>query len=106
MGLSRDPHWLAFLKFCWRNELWSSDEAGQDPRVPEGREANANNWEPPEQDGAQDEIAGLEAALLYKEREPTSAMQATTRFLSTSQDDEMWTSGMMATQAFPLEDED
>ncbi|KAL8825446.1 MAG: hypothetical protein Q9191_004414 [Dirinaria sp. TL-2023a] len=104
--LSQDPHWLAFLKFCWRNELWSNDEEGQDPRMPEGREANANSWKPLEQDGAPDEVAGLEAALLYKEREPSSAMTATRRFLSTSQDDEMWTSGMMATQALPSEDED
>lgn len=104
--LSQDPYWHAFLKFCWRNELWSSDEAGQDPRVPEGREANANDWEPLEQGGAQEEISGLEAALLYKERESTSAMEATRRFLSTSQDDEMWTGGMMATQALRLGDED
>ena len=104
--LSQDPYWHAFLRFCWRNELWSNDEAGQDPRMPEGREANANDWEPLEEGGAQNELSGLEAALLYKEREPTSAMQATRRFLSTSQDDEMWTIGMMATQKLRLEDED
>ena len=103
--LSQDQYWDAFLRFCWRNELWSNDEAGQDPRMPEGEEANANSWEPLAQGKTIDEVSGLEAALLYQEREPVSTMEATRRFLSTSQDDEMWISGIQAMQELSVRDE-
>lgn len=101
--LSRDPHWDTFLSYCWRNGLWHIDKVGRDPRMPEGREAYANDWEPQNQE--QHNISGLEAALLYKGREAPSATKAATRFMSTSQDDEMWTSGMGAVEALSLEDE-
>ncbi|KAL8785760.1 MAG: hypothetical protein Q9195_008503 [Heterodermia aff. obscurata] len=75
--LSKDPCWLAFLKFCWRNHLWEEDKRAKDPRMPDGDEGDVNKWKPPssqvynengEQVEPEDDIGALEASLIKKER--------------------------------------
>ena len=102
--LSRDPHWTAFIKFCWRNGLWRMDEVGRDPRMPDGEEADTSRWIPKDQESTNDEITGLEAALLYKEAEPGPVSMAARRFMGAKLDDEMWTTGMEAMETLKLQD--
>lgn len=100
--LHQDLSWSAFLRFCWRNGLWRHDELGKDPRMPDSEEADCGQWQP-----AQDEDAapvGLEAALLYRDASPGPVSQATQRFMGSSQDDEMWTSGVQAMEALGVND--
>ena len=103
--LSLDPHWVAFLKFCWRNGLWDPDDY-RDPRMPERDEGDVGKWEP-SSDG-DDKIEGLEAALIYKELEQQNlrVRESVRKFMRTSQDDEMWTSGVEAIEALRLSEED
>ncbi|KAL8636548.1 MAG: hypothetical protein Q9228_006065 [Teloschistes exilis] len=101
--LERDPHWCAFLRFCWRNRLWQKDSDQQDKRMAELQENNTSDWEP----GTQSEVgvAGLEKALLYKEREPVEGgSKAVRRFMSERGEDEIWTLGRLAEAT--LEDHD
>ncbi|KAL8629198.1 hypothetical protein Q9189_005102 [Teloschistes chrysophthalmus] len=101
--LERDPYWCAFLRFCWRNRLWQKDSDQQDKRMAELQESNTSDWEP----GTQSEVgmAGLEKALLYKEREPVEGgSKAVRRFMSERGEDEIWTLGRLAEAT--LEDHD
>ena len=114
--LSRDPCWLAFLKFCWRNELWAEDGEARDPRMPDGDEGDVGKWTPassPVNDDGKgerleeprDEIVGLEAALIYKERvrrEEPGIGPGARRFMGTSQDDEMWLDGIEGMKTLDL----
>lgn len=94
--LERDSHWLHFMKFCWRNQLWQNDEDGPDERMIEAGEADANDWVPHERDNTEI-ITGLENALRYKNREPAgSGSKAVKRFMSERGEDEIWKSGIMA----------
>ena len=114
--LSQDPYWLAFLKFCWRNDLWDKDREPRDPKMPDGDEGDVNKWMPlssqvnkenGEQLEPQGEIVGLEAALIYKERERENPKisNSVRRFMGTSQDDEMWLDGVEAMKAWNLNEE-
>lgn len=103
--LSTDEYWLSFLTFCWRNSLWVKDNSN-DPRMTELGEAAANSWSPTTRsdgEGAENmfkekQIAGLEAALLYREREKLHGSEAAKRFMgqSNGEDDIMWASGIEA----------
>ena len=116
--LSVDPHWMAFLKFCWRNGLWHPDDEPRDPRMPDGDEEDVAKWAPPSGDAKEmekdkrvdvgDDIQGLEAALIYKEMEQHNPRirKSVRRFMGTSQDDEMWTKGVEAIEALQVSDED
>lgn len=116
--LSIDPHWMAFLKFCWRNGLWDPDNEPRDPRMSEGDEGDVGKWAPPSGDDEEiecgkivdvgDAIQGLEAALIYKEMEQhnTGIRTSIRRFMGTSQDDEMWTKGVEAIEALRMTGED
>ncbi|KAL9045977.1 MAG: hypothetical protein Q9214_001078 [Letrouitia sp. 1 TL-2023] len=103
--LERDSHWLRFMNFCWRNQLWQKDEDGPDERMIEAEEADANDWAPHERSNSEI-ITGLENALQYKNREPAgSGSKAVKRFMSERGEDEIWRSGIMA-EATLLEQED
>ena len=115
--LSVDPHWMAFLKFCWRNGSWDPDDEPRDPRMPEGDEGDVGKWAPPSADDKEigldkrvdvgDAVQGLEAALIYKEMEQHNPgiRSSVRRFMGTSQDDEMWTKGVEAIEALKVSEE-
>ena len=94
--LSIDPFWLAFLKFCWRNELFWKDSS-LDTKMHDTPEGRVNDWMPADEGeaGAGVDDKGLEAALMYKEREQWQGSSAAKRFLS-STEDEQWRSGVEA----------
>ena len=84
--------------------------------MPDGDEGDVNKWIPSssqvnkengEQVEPQDEIVGLEAALIYKERERQNPKisNRVRRFMGTSQDDEMWLDGVEAMKAWNLNEE-
>ena len=108
--LSLDPHWMAFLKFCWRNGLWSTDKEPRDPRMPEGEEGNVGEWAPPSSKGvvSGDAVEGLEAALIYRdvELQDTGVRDSVRRFMGRSEDDEMWLNGVEAMEALRVNEED
>ncbi|KAL8704339.1 MAG: hypothetical protein Q9201_002490 [Fulgogasparrea decipioides] len=96
--LEQDPHWCTFMRFCWRNGLWQTDPDGRDDRMAEAQEKAVNEWSPGTQ--ADIGIAGLEKALLYKEREPVEGgSKAVRRFMSERGEDEIWTLGRLAEAA-------
>ena len=75
--------------------------------MPDGNEGDVNKWVPSsnqvknengEQVEPQDDIVGLEAALIYKEPELQEAKisNSVRRFMGSSQDDEMWLDGVEA----------
>ena len=115
--LSLDPHWTAFLKFCWRNGLWDPDDEPRDPRMLEGDEGDVRRWAPASGGDKEtesdkcvdvgDAIQGLEAALIYKEMEQhkPGIRNSVRRFMGTSQDDEMWTKGVEAIEALRVSEE-
>ena len=72
--------------------------------MPEGEEADASRWEPANKGEMSNEIEGLEAALVYKDTEPTTVSKAARRFMGTTRDDEMWMSGVEAMEALRLKD--
>ena len=97
--LEQDPHWLAFMHFCWRNGLWQQDDEGPDSRMDEEGAGFANDWVPDEERVGTG-LAGLEKALLYKEREPAEGgSQAVRRFMNDLGEDEIWKSGRLAEAA-------
>ena len=100
--LATDSCWLAFMKFCWRNSLWQT-ERDHDPKMRDLMESKVNDWIPPEELDQQGnvkplKISGLEAALVYKEREKWQGSKAAKRFMSgdDSQEDAMWRTGLQA----------
>ncbi|KAL8711519.1 MAG: hypothetical protein Q9225_007109 [Loekoesia sp. 1 TL-2023] len=101
--LEQDPHWSAFLRFCWRNGLWQTDTDGLDDRMAEAKEKPVGDWEPENQ--KETGIAGLERALIYKERQLAEhGSKAVRRFMSETGEDEVWRLGRLAEEA--LEDHD
>ncbi|KAL8665546.1 MAG: hypothetical protein Q9168_007682 [Polycauliona sp. 1 TL-2023] len=99
--LERDPYWTAFMCFCWRNGLWQKDEIEHSDGAKETNERDIDDWAP--QSEALNSLAGLERALVYREREPADGgSQAVRRFMSERGEDEIWTLGRLAEAA--LED--
>lgn len=105
--LGTDPCWMAFLRFCWRNGLWvgDDDDAAGVADGPEEGGQKVNDWTPPEGeeegvDGDKERVVveplGLEAALLFKEKEQWRGSKAAKRFLGRGGEDEQWRSGMEA----------
>jgi len=105
--LAVDPYWLAFLRFCHRNSLWQDDAARYTymPR-PNFGEVNVNDWRLSHGNEGDLEVSGLEAALLYKERDKTAGSQAAKRFMSgaETQEDAMWRIGLEAEKAIEAEE--
>ncbi|KAL8851469.1 MAG: hypothetical protein Q9221_003648 [Calogaya cf. arnoldii] len=96
--LEQDPYWTAFMRFCWRNELWHMDANEQSPKANGTHERHVDDWTP--QPGTEDSLAGLERALVYKEREPADGgSKAVRRFMSERGEDEIWTLGRLAEAA-------
>ena len=84
--------------------------------MPDGDEGDVNKWttsssqvnnESGERVEPQDEIVGLEAALIYREREQQEPKISNhvRRFMGMSQDDEMWLDGVEAMKAMDLSEE-
>lgn len=103
--LATDPCWLAFLKFCWRNSLWQGEDGAHVPNE-HFEEVNVNEWLPPQDPGIIHghypmDISGLEAALIYKERDKGGGSRAVKRFMdgSESQEDALWRSGVEAEES-------
>jgi len=96
--LATDPYWLAFLRFCHRNSLWQDNSLKYVP--PHSKAVDVNDWRASHGEDDNFEITGLEAALLYKERDKTAGSQAAKRFMSgsESQEDAMWRAGLEAEQ--------
>ena len=102
--LEKDPHWHAFMSFCWRNGLWQGDEGGLDNRVTEAEEKPVDDWEPGDQKLT--DMAGLERALIYKERQLAEhGSDAVRRFMSETGEDEVWRLGRLAEEALDDYDE-
>ena len=99
--LEQDPHWDAFMHFCWRNGLWQKENNKQNEQVDKANgtwEKHIDDWTP--RPGSADNFAGLERALLYKEREPADGgSKAVRRFMSERGEDEIWTLGRLAEAA-------
>ena len=95
--LATDPYWLAFLRFCQRNTLWQDDLTSSRP-IFQFEEANVNNWRSSNPHDSDYEASGLEAALIYKERDKTKGSQAVKRFMSGSEtlEEAMWRIGLEA----------
>ena len=83
--------------------------------MPEGDEGSVGKWAPSgykregvgEENGV-DKVEGLEAALIYRELEQQrpGVRDSVRRFMGTSQDDEMWTSGVEAMEALSVNEEE
>ncbi|KAL8681478.1 MAG: hypothetical protein Q9186_002424 [Xanthomendoza sp. 1 TL-2023] len=96
--LEQDPNWNAFMRFCWRNGLWEMDPSEPDGRLTGSPEQHVDDWTP--KAAAQDSLAGLERALVYKERDPAEGgSKAVKRFMSERGEDEIWTLGRQAEAA-------
>ncbi|KAL8966614.1 MAG: hypothetical protein Q9197_005884 [Variospora fuerteventurae] len=96
--LDMDPHWSAFLRFCWRNGLWQNDPDEVNERMAEAKQKPANEWKAG--DAPDSEIIGLENALIYKERQLAEhGSKAVRRFMSETGEDEVWRLGRLAEQA-------
>ena len=95
--LATDPHWLAFLEFCWRNSLWQCDNEPSAP-APDFEENEVNEWRP---DHQSKKLSGLETALVYKERDKTAGSRAVNRFMAGNDttEDALWRSGLAAQEA-------
>ena len=97
--LALDPFWSHFLEFCWRNSLWQSENADLPTRAhPDFEEINVNKWRPKY---PLKEASGLEAALIYKERDKGAGSGAVKRFMGgiESVEELMWRDGLEAQQA-------
>lgn len=95
--LAIDPYWLAFLRFCHRNGLWQ-DDTTKCTQTLNSEEPDANGWRMSHGDEGDFTVSGLEAALLYKERDKTAGSQASKRFMNgaETQEDAMWRAGLEA----------
>ncbi|KAL8959083.1 MAG: hypothetical protein Q9193_003990 [Seirophora villosa] len=102
--LNKDSQWSAFLSFCWRNGLWQKDPDEADERMAETKQKPANDWRPGEP--LDSDIAGLEKALIYKERQLAEhGSKAVRRFMSETGEDEVWRLGRLAEEALEEADE-
>ena len=92
--LAMDPHWAAFLEFCWRNGLWQPEET----IMKDVQETQVDLWKPPP--GSRS-LSGLEAALIYKESDKDSGSQAAKKFMAGNEsgEDALWRSGLEAQEA-------
>lgn len=100
--LAHDRHWAAFMRFCWRNGLWQVDPDEPDERMVGSQEKPVNDWSP---DHVESGIAGLERALVYKERQLAEhGSQTVRRFMSETGEDEVWRLGRLAEEALELSD--
>ncbi|KAL8895798.1 MAG: hypothetical protein Q9207_008005 [Kuettlingeria erythrocarpa] len=100
--LEKDPHWSAFMRFCWRNGLWQAeDDADEQPdeRMGEAQEKPVNEWEPGHEVPGHD-LVGLEKALVYKEQQMKEyGSKAVRRFMNETGEDEVWRLGRLAEEA-------
>ena len=110
--LATDPCWLAFLNFCYRNSLWAEDTDKEDGRMSDANEAKVNDWRtaresPNSDDRDREEVSGLEAALIYKERDKETGSRAARKFMSggESLEDNLWRKGLEAEDVLALMDE-
>ena len=110
--LATDPCWLAFMNFCRRNKLWAGDYEEEDQRMQGLEEGNVDVWQTV-QDSATGNgnadaanITGLEAALVFKERDKDVGSRAVRRFMSGNEnlDDAMWRAGLEAEASLELTD--
>lgn len=97
--LATDPCWLTFMHFCWRNSLWQGEDAGF--RAQNFEEATVNEWRPPSDLVT---ISGLEAALVFKDRDLEAGSQAARRFMNgiESAEEALWRSGLEAEEAMDI----
>ena len=100
--LCTDPYWMAFMTFCWRNSLWQEEKYGGGFQ-PDYPECDVNAWKPSLATNDIDiarpsEISGLEAALVYRERDKEVGSRAARTFMRghETQEDSLWRSGMEA----------
>ncbi|KAI9813245.1 MAG: hypothetical protein M1827_004187 [Pycnora praestabilis] len=100
--LSGDSSWTAFMGFCRRHNLWEGDTADMRPVSSDSKihpeRRNVNAWKQSEA-ATPPFIPRLEAALVYKEMMLENYTDATERFMTTSEDDAMWVSGLAAEEA-------
>lgn len=97
--LASDPCWLAFMQFCWRNSLWQGEDASF--RGEDFEEATVDQWRPPYDPVA---VSGLEAALVFKDRDQEVGSQAARRFMNGSEgvEEALWRSGLEAEEALDM----
>ena len=110
--LSTDMYWDAFLRFCYRNQLWEAEARNED-RLKGVNEHAPNDWAPTERKNHDEEsrargITSLEAALIFSENIHAQEGDSKRRTLGgRSLEDSMWQSGIEAEQAVgPSEDEE
>ena len=92
--LATDPHWEAFMGFCWRNGLWVAETSKPESRNSDCQNASLASWSPAS--GNAQTTVQLERALILREVEQDRGSDAAKRFMGNHQDDEMWLSGVMA----------
>ncbi|KAL8927036.1 MAG: hypothetical protein Q9208_002581 [Pyrenodesmia sp. 3 TL-2023] len=103
--LEKDPHWSAFMRFCWRNGLWQKEDPDEPPdeRMSDAQEKLVNSWDPGEGGGGvrSDLAGGLEKALVYRERQMKEhgGSKEVRRFMNESGEDEVWRLGRLAEEA-------
>ena len=102
--LSTDPQWVAFMRFCERNSLiaFETDKMAK-PQDYEG--ANVNEWwssirNHQAANGLPVTIKGLEAGLLYREREREAGSTAGKRIMTGAEsfEDALYRTGLEAQQ--------
>lgn len=105
--LAIDPCWLAFLRFCQRNGLWQNETLNYKP-TRNSEERSVNDWRSIQVAETDHAVSGLEAALLYKERDKTAGSRAAKRFMSgaETQEDSMWRAGLEAEEEVEEEESD
>ena len=101
--LGTDPCWLAFLKFCWRNDLYWKESISD--KSMHG-EPNVNDWAPEgtKEAGSGVDKGGLESALLFKEKMQLEGSNGRGRLFG-HDEDEQWRSGVEAEEALGALDE-
>ena len=99
--LGTDSCWTAFMTFCWRNSLWQEDNAGAAVQL-DSPELDVNAWHPDDSDNSANgfvyDPSGLEAALLYKERDKDGGSSVSAKFMrgNETQEEALWRSGVEA----------
>ena len=96
--LASDPFWLAFLNYCWRNDLyWKDPVLDGSTLMQNTQEGKVNDWTPEQksEEGSGVDNGGLESALLFKERLQLEG-PITKRGLLGHLEDEQWRSGVEA----------
>lgn len=97
--LATDPCWLTFMQYCRRSSLWQDEDPAF--RAQDFEEATVNEWRPPCDSST---VSGLEAALVFKEREEQEGSQAARRFMNGTDgaEEAFWRSGLEAEAALDL----